>query len=154
MISMRTKSMFFDRPAVIKAMDDATGKVFRRFGGAVRLTARRSIVKRKTASFPGRPPSSHIGTLKRSITFIFSRMLRSVIIGPERMNKIGDAPHALEHGGFSTIATSRFFGRRRGKEAARGRILKRVRIKQRPFMGPAFEKEKRGLSRMWADSIR
>lgn len=155
MISARTKALFFDRPAVMRAMDDATGKVFRRFGGAVRLTARRSIVKRKAASFPGRPPSSHVGLLRRMIFFVYSRLLRTVIIGPERVaGKIGDAPHALEHGGRTTIVSADASVGRRGRRRVIGeRRRRRITIKQRPFMGPAFEKMKPRLSAMWQDSI-
>lgn len=153
---MRVKELFFDRKAVIDAMDGATHSVFSKFGAFVRTRARTSIVKRKRASFPGRPPSSHVGLLRRMILFFYSRVLRSVIIGPERVaGKIGDAPHALEHGGRSTIVSAEFSAGRRGRRRRIGdRGRRRVKIKQRPFMGPAFEKEKQGLSQMWADSIR
>jgi phage gpG-like protein len=38
-------------------------------GGAIRLTARRSIRRRKTTSQPGNPPHTQTGRLKRSIRY-------------------------------------------------------------------------------------
>ena len=68
-----------------------------------------------------------------------------MVIGPQRLNqKVGDAPQALEYGGTSTIV-----------ESVRGRRKKRrVRVKARPFMGPAFQKEQPKLPAMWAGSVR
>ena len=68
-----------------------------------------------------------------------------MVIGPARLNqKIGDAPAALEHGGTSTVI-----------EGMRGRRRKRrVRIKARPYMGPAFEQERPKLTAMWRDSVK
>jgi hypothetical protein len=68
-----------------------------------------------------------------------------VVIGPEHLNqKIGDAPHALEHGGETEIATGR--GARRRK--------RRVTLAARPYMGQAFEQVKTKLPAMWAESVR
>jgi len=152
MIRMVTKRMFFDRKAVTGAVGRATRKVFSRFGAFVRTAARSSIRKRKRTSAPGEPPSSHTGLLKRFIFFGYDRQRRSVVIGPQRLNqKTGDlpagqagAPEALEHGGITTFV-----------EGLRGRRRKRrVKIKARPFMGPAFDKEKPKLPAMWANSVR
>ena len=145
MIGMVTKKMFFDRKAVRSAVDRTARRVLSKFGAFVRRGAKSSIRKRKRASSPGEPPSSHAGLLKKFIFFGYERDRRSVVIGPARLNqKIGDAPHALEHGGVSTVV-----------EGLRGRRRKRrVRIKARPFMGPAFEKEKPKLAAMWRDSVK
>ncbi len=145
MIGMVTKKMFFDRKAVRSAVDRTARRVLSKFGAFVRRGAKSSIRKRKRASSPGQPPSSHAGLLKKFIFFGYERDRRSVVIGPARLNqKIGDAPHALEHGGVSTVV-----------EGLRGRRRKRrVRIKARPFMGPAFEKEKPKLAAMWRDSVK
>ena len=146
MIRMRLdKSTFFDRPKVMKAVDRATRRVLSRFGAFVRTTARSSIRQRKHPSGPGRPPSSHTGLLKRFIFFGYDRSRRSVVIGPARLNqKVGDAPHALEYGGTSTVV-----------EGTRNkRTKRRVAIAARPFMGPAFEKEKPQLTKLWSDSVR
>jgi hypothetical protein len=143
-IGMEIKRLFFDRRAVHRSADRATRRVLSRFGAFVRRTAKSSIRKRKRPSAPGKPPSSHTGLLKRFIFFGYEPNRRSVVIGPARLNqKIGDAPHALEHGGVSTVV-----------EGLRGKRRKRrVRIAARPFMGPAFEKERPGLPALWRDSI-
>ena len=145
MIRMVTKQMCFDRKAVMGAVDRATRKVLSKFGAFVRTDARHSIRKRKAISEPGNPPSSHVGLLRKLIYFGYDRGRRSVVIGPQRLNqKVGDAPHALEHGGTSTVI-----------DGLRGRRKKRrVRIAARPFMGPAFEREKPKLPAMWASSIK
>ncbi len=137
--------MFFDRDKVRKKTDGATRRVFSRFGAFVRTAARHSIRKRKAASKPGQPPSSHTGLLRRLIFFGYDRNRRSVVIGPERLNqKIGDAPAALEYGGHSTVV-----------EGLRSRRRKRrVKITARPYMGPAFEREIPKLPAMWRQSIR
>ena len=146
MIGMRLdKSTFFDRPKVMNAVDRATRRVLSKFGAFVRTTARSSIRRRKGASAPGKPPSSHTGLLKRFIFFGYEPGNRSVVIGPARLNqKVGDAPHALEYGGTSTVVEG----------TQRNRTTRRAKIAARPFMGPAFEKEKPQLPKLWSNSVR
>jgi len=142
----QAKGLFFDSKKVIDATTRAERKVLSRFGAYVRRSARSSIRKRKRASAPGQPPSSHTGLLKRFIFFAYDPGRKSVVIGPARLNqKVGNAPHALEHGGRSRVTA----GRRR-----RRRVTRTVTIGARPFMGPAFDKEKPKLPAMWRDSIR
>lgn len=140
------KGLFFDSAKVLAATSRAERQVLSRFGAFVRRGARSSIRRRKRSSEPGQPPSSHTGLLKKFIFFAYEPQRQSVIIGPVRLNqKTGDAPPALEYGGRSRIIT----GSRR-----RGRRMKTVTIRPRPFMGPAFEREKPKLSAMWRDSVR
>ena len=143
MIGMKinqAKGLFFDRTAVTNAVDRAERRVLSRFGAFVRRGARSSIRRRKSVSQPGSPPSSHTGLLKRNIFFVYERQRSNVVIGPILLNKGTDAPAILEHGGSVT--------RRRRK--------KRVRMtyRPRPFMGPAFEREKPKLPQMWRDSVK
>ena len=141
-IGMDIKKMFFDRKAVIGKVDKATRKVLSRFGAFVRTTARSSIRKRKKIAPPGSPPSSHTGLLKKFIFFGYEPARNSVVIGPVRLSrKPGDAPHALEHGGKSTVVGG-------------NRKKRRVKIAARPFMGPAMAKEKPKLPAMWRGSVR
>jgi len=142
MAGFKLKYLFFDSPKVIRAVDKSTRRVLSRFGAYVRRTAKQSIRKRKKASAPGTPPSSHTGLLKRFIFFGYDRQKDSVVIGPTRLteNNRGEAPSILEYGGRTTVQ-----GRRKKT---------RVRIRPRPFMGPAFEKEKPNLPSMWKDSIK
>ena len=145
MVRFVTKQMFFDNKAVTSATDKAARRVLSRFGAYVRTTARHSVRKRRAISRPGKPPSSHTGLLRRFIYFGYDRGRKSVVIGPQRLNqKVGDAPAALEHGGVSTAVEGLRHRRRK----------RRVRIIARPFMGPAFEKEKPKLPSMWANSIK
>lgn len=139
---IRMKSMFFDRKAVIDKTDAATRRVLSKFGAFVRTGAKSSIRKRKKSSAPGSPPSSHTGLLKRLIFFGYDTEKRSVVIGPERLNGHGqgEAPAILEYGGRTTIKSG-------GKR-------KQVVYRARPYMQPAFEKEKPKLPALWANSVK
>ena len=141
MIGFEIKRMFFDRQAVISKVDAATRRVLSKFGAFVRRSAKSSIRKRKKAAPPGQPPSSHTGLLKKFIFFGYDADRRSVVIGPTRLNQKGrgEAPPLLEYGGKATLV-------RRGKK-------KYVTYQARPYMGPAFEKEKPQLPAMWRGSI-
>ena len=141
MVGVVTKSMFFDQKAVQRAADRATRRVFSRFGAYVRTSARSSIRKRKSVSPPGKPPSSHVGLLKRLIYFGYDRSTQSVVIGPQPLRGTAEAPPRLEYGGRA---------RRKGRRG-KARV---VTYRPRPFMGPAFEKEKPNLPAMWAGSVR
>jgi len=135
-------SGFFDRKKVMSAVDKATGRVLSRFGAFVRQTAKSSIRRRKNPSKPGQAPTSWIGLLKKFLFFSFDRSKRSVVIGPARLNKpSNDAPEVLEHGGTAS---------RRDRKGKR----RTTRYRARPYMGPAFEKEKKQLPRLWRDSVR
>jgi hypothetical protein len=140
MIGFEIKKLFFDREAVVSKVDAATRKVLSKFGAFVRRTAKGSIRHRKAAAPPGTPPSSHTGLLRKFIFFGYEPDRRSVVIGPVRLRRGGDAPPLLEYGGEATLE-------RRGKR-------ERVTYKARPFMGPAFEKEQPKLPTMWRDSVR
>ena len=146
MIDLKFK-MFFNSPRVMAAVDKGTRRVLSRFGAFVRQRAKSSIRKRKKPSAPGSPPSSHSGLLKKFIWFSYEPNRRSVVIGPARLsgNNRGDAPSLLEYGGLL----------RRGY-AGQGRRKRKSRayIRARPFMGPAFEKEKTQLSSLWKNSIK
>jgi hypothetical protein len=141
MIGFDIKRMFFDRQAVISKVDAATRRVLSKFGAFVRRSAKSSIRKRKKPAPPGQPPSSHTGLLKKFIFFGYDAARQSVVIGPTRLNQKGrgEAPPLLEYGGKATLV-------RRGKK-------KHVTYQARPYMGPAFEKEKPQLPAMWRGSI-
>ena len=142
MIRFEITKLFFDKKAVRDKVDAGTRRVLSKFGAFVRRTARSSIRKRKKPSSPGSPPSSHIGLLKKFIFFGYEPVKRSVVIGPVRLSQKGrgEAPHLLEYGGATKVV-------HRGKS-------KRAKVRPRPFMGPAFEKEQPQLPAMWRDSVR
>lgn len=142
MIRFEMTQLFFDTKKVRRAVDAGTRRVLSRFGAFVRRTARSSIRKRKKPSSPGSPPSSHIGLLKKFIFFGYEPAKRSVVIGPVRLSQKGrgEAPYLLEYGGSTKVE-------HRGKR-------KRAKVRPRPFMGPAFEKEEPKLPAMWKGSVR
>lgn len=144
MINLRVKHLFFDTPAVQRAVGKAKRAALSRAGAFIRTTARRSLRRRKGAAPPGSPPHSHVGLLKRFLFFAYEPASDTVVIGPARLNKPGEAPHVLEHGGKTLVQR-----RRRGKV-----VRRRVTIEARPFMGPALEKERPQLPKRWANRVR
>lgn len=141
---MRVKEFFFDKAKVIRAVDKARRAVLSKAGAFIRTTARHSLRRRKGAAPPGQPPHSHTGLLKRFLYFAYEPASDSVVIGPAKLNKPGAAPRVLEHGGKTLIHQ-----RQRGKV-----VRRRVSIEARPFMGPALEKERPRLPKLWAGSVR
>lgn len=100
-------------------------------GAAIRLVARRSIRRRKSASPIGTPPSTRRGQLKRAIAFAVEKQKGLVVIGPER-EVVGESGKAHEFGGR----------------------YRREQYEKRSFMGPALEKVKDRLPPLWAGSVR
>jgi len=141
----QARSMFFDRAAVTGAMDRKTRRVFSRFGAFVRTRARSSIRRRKRVSTAGAPPSAHTKWLKM-IFFAYDAARQSVVIGPVKLNRIGNAPEALEYGGQTRIKVA---GSRR-----RRRRFRTVSIAARPYMQPAFDEERPKLSGMYAGQVK
>ncbi len=143
MITMRIKDMFFDRPAVVRAVDGAKRKVLSKAGAFIRTAARTSIRKRKGSAPAGKPPHSHEGSLRRLILFGYDRASDSVVVGPVGF-KNSTAPRVLEYGGPATV-TRRRAGRRESRT---------VKIASRPYMGPALERERPKLPLLWRNSVR
>jgi len=155
------KAGFFDREAVINAVDKATYRIFSTFGRMVRKRAQKSLAYGDEVSAPGSPPTARKTnvvtrksrstgkTRRRAVSFLreflfytLDKSTKSVVIGPARLNNT-DSPEslaALEYGGTSPV-----YGR--GK-------VKRVTIRARPFMRPAAAAELPTLPPMWRDSVR
>lgn len=100
-------------------------------GAAVRLTAARSIRKRKGPAPAGQPPHTHTRRLPRAIKYAVEKQRQRVVIGTD-VQSFGTAGRAHELG-----------GQFRGQH-----------YEKRPFMLPALEKNKSRLPRLWAASIR
>ena len=160
---MQIKTLFFDRPRVLRAVKRANRQNLARAGAFIRVAARSSIRKRKTVSLPGNPPHAHEGSLKRLILFGYDEAAESVVIGPVAFKR-GEAPHLLEFGGSVFARKGRLVrvtGRGRDR---RGRYTKarhkrlatgtRLTYAPRPFMGPALEQERPQLPKLWANSVR
>lgn len=122
---------FFNRQAVARNLDKKKRSATSKFGAFVRQRARTSIRKRKKVSEPGRPPSSHVGTLKKLIYFAWDERKQTVVVGPVPFGE-GVAPKALEHGGPSIRVE-----KKEGKVTERRRVM----IRARPFMQPALQAE-------------
>lgn len=147
------KQFFFDRAAVKNAVDKATLRNHSKFGAFTRRNARDLLKYRKSPSRPGQPPTVHrtmsrktskgkvqsVSPLKEFIFFALDTGSRSVVIGPARLNKPGDAPHALEYGGASTVSVN-------GKTVS-------INVRARPYMRPSFLKAVRDLPDIWKNSI-
>ena len=147
------KLQFFDRAAVLNAMDTRARSALGKFGAMVRKTAIASVKEAppSKSSPAGSPPFSHMAARRRAINrkrkaegrpkakpgfkgikhilYAYDPAKRSVIIGPASNRKRSiTIPEVLEEGKLNTSA--------------------------RPLMGPALEKAKPSLSSMWAGSVK
>lgn len=100
-------------------------------GATIRLVAKRSVRKKKGPAPAGQPPHTHTKRLPRAIKYAVEKQKGVVVIGPD-VESLGTAGKAHEHGG----------------------TYKHERYQRRPFMGPALEKTKDRLPRMWAGSVK
>jgi len=130
MIAAKAKTKF-DGSKVRKAARAGSITSFGHAGAAIRLQARHSIKKNPKKSDAGMPPNTRKGILRSAIKYAVSRSPLSVVIGPD-----------VDVAGTSGMAHE--FGGRYRKE----------RYEKRPFMGPAFEKVKPRLPRLWAGSVK
>ena len=130
MIGVKVKTTF-DGKAVRKAAKTGSIQSLGHAGGAIRMTAKRSIKQRKTESPEGTPPHTRKGQLRRAILYAVEKDKQTVVVGPD-VSIVSTAGMAHEFGG-------QFRGERYPK---------------RPFMGPALEKTKDRLPRMWAGSVK
>lgn len=119
---------FFTSNEVLKALDKKTRSALSKFGAFVRTRARSSIRKRKKASEPGSPPSSHVGTLKKLLFFGYDAQSKSVVVGPVPFRGPAVAPALLEYGGQAI-------------QQQKGKPSRRLFYRPRPFMQPALKAE-------------
>jgi len=172
MIGMKSGMMFFNKPAVKRAVDKATRKVLSRFGAFVRRDAKRSIRK---------PRQKQIGELtdeerksyriqsaiaKRTGKPRPKRPLKSSDPGTPPRNQTG-LLKKLIYFGFDTIRRSIVVGPlsagpRQAGEIEAGGIVRITAgpnrgesklMAARPFMGPAMNLNLPQLPAMWRDSV-
>ena len=127
-IKARTK---MDGKRVVRAARAGSIRSLGHAGAALRMTARRSIRRNKVESPEGTPPHTRKGQLRRAILFAVEKDRQTVVIGPE-VAVVGTSGTAHEFG-----------GQYRGG-----------RYPRRPFMGPALEKIKDRLPKLWAGSVK
>lgn len=154
------KKAFFDTRAVKNAVDPAARKALSKFGAYVRTRARTSIKYKAGTSAPGQPPHAHrsrgyvrkkkskktgavtarpASPLRELIYFAYDPARKSVVVGPTLGGSKSGAPQSLEEGGGATVTDG---GRR-----------VHVRVRPRPFMGPAFRVELDKVGGDWRNII-
>lgn len=161
-IERSAKQWFFDREKVIRRVERTRRGAMAKMGDYVRDTARNSIKKRKTSSQPGQPPHSHTGLLKNQIWFAYDPAADSVVIGPVAFRR-SDVPQALEFGGTVRVKKRVLISQTNNGKTKKGRDrVKRgdariysgpLKIKARPYMGPALIKSKTALPDIWEKAI-
>ncbi len=117
-ITLDTKRLFFDRPAVTRAVDRAARKALTHAGGKVRLIAQRSMRyvtqpkkqgKKRKVSAPGQPPRAvrpH-PWLRKHLYFAWDPQRKSVVVGPAVFGRRTGTPRRLERGGRVRIKNAR-----------------------------------------------
>lgn len=124
--------MFFDKPKVTRAVSDGCRAALSKAGAFIRQKAKTSIRKRKKPSSPGKPPSSHAGSLRNNILFGYEPQNKTVVVGPVGFNG-SDAPTMLEFGGKTKrVQVKTVKGKRK--------LVKKTAVyRARPFMQPALD---------------
>lgn len=117
-ITFDTKRLFFDRPAIMRAVDRAAHRALNRAGGKLRLMAQRSMRyvsqpkkegKRRKTSAPGRPPRAvrpH-PWIRKHLYYAWDPQKKSVLVGPALFGRRTGAPARLEKGGRVRIKNTR-----------------------------------------------
>jgi hypothetical protein len=138
----QVKGMFFDSPAVTKAVEASEREPLSKAGAFIRRDAQQSIRSGKKSAQPFSPPKSHTGLFKRNIFFGWDASSRSVVVGAALFakNAGNSVPALLEGGGPGLV-------RRRGK-------LLRANFQPHPYMGPAREKNEEKIGSVFADSVK
>lgn len=142
------KRLFFDKPAVMNAMDRATNRALSRLGAYVMSDAKRSLRKagpKTRPSTPPAPPRSRTGLLKERIKFAYEREKRTVVIGPMKLprTRYDDNLIMLEYGGKRQMK-GLGWGHRRSSIAV---------YKKRPFMQPAYDKNIGLAHKLYKDAL-
>lgn len=150
-IGVRAKviAAFFDKEAIVKAMDRGTAIALAKAGAFVMRGARKRISKagrKNVVSRAGESPRGHTDALRNNIFFAYDKANKRVLIGPVKLGgKIGSAPDALELGGRSARRRTKING---------SKVVERITIQRRPYMGPALAAEAAKFPSFFADQAR
>lgn len=136
------KKTFFDPNAVLDPAVRVMRQKLSRYGAFVRTRAKSSIKKRKKPADPGKPPSSHAGTLKRLIFFGFEPSTQTVVVGPAKFENRHNyvVPEVLEKSGTVVVVKP-------------GKKPQAAHYRGNPFMQPAHEAELPKFMESLKDSI-
>jgi len=129
MIGMGVRSRL-DQKRVHRKARQGSIKSLGHAAAVIRLTAKRSIRKRKGPAPRGSPPHTRTKRLPSSILYVVDKTRGMALVGPSR-RIVGIAGAEHEHGGR----------------------WRRERFPRRPFMFPALEKTAPRLPKHWAGSI-
>jgi len=128
-ITSKTRTQFHGRKLRRKA-EEGNIRSLGHAAAVIRLTAKRSIRKRKGPAPIGSPPHTHMGLLPRAILYLVEKLKQYALIGAShRIIGIAGGEHEIQ-------------------------LRKRKRLPKRPFVGPALAKTAPRLPRHWAGSIR
>lgn len=168
---------------LLSLASDANAESLKQAGFALRKAARKSLVTRKGKSKPGMPPSVHtkhkLANL-RNVTFTVENKA-TLTVGPrlfkQPKNQDRLAANIQEFGGPATlrkkviIPTLRKRAYKPGTPAQKANYIRKIKngtlekrlvftyveiqayYAKRPFMAPAFEKEKPKFPSIWKSSI-
>lgn len=154
-IDFKMTRLFFDRSAVIKATERKERKALGAVGAVIRREARTLVRQRKRPSKrsrgrktrpsrAGQPPVSWTKPGIRDIFFHYVPSAKSVVAGPLQFNHSPDVPGQLEHGENVRITESKYADREmpwapgRWEDGPVETRTRTVKIRERPFMGPAL----------------
>lgn len=148
--NIKIKELFFDRRAVINAVDAAARKNLIRVGASLRRKARgliRNPGKKGLPSKPGKPPKNQTGLLKDFIFFSYEPENMSVVVGPVHLQSSEgkNVPSVLEYGGISEAIV-----RDKRKVVSRHKY----NLEPRPYMRPAYEQQEDYIQSVWLNSVK
>ena len=168
----QAKSRMLDVNKIEDETDRANCRSLARFGAFVRRDAMDRLRSRSRSAKPGQGPTKWMGYLKRFLYFVADLRNQNVIIGPARLANMPTpggvtVPELLEYGGTVRRKVTRsmlgrlFRARRYNRSAADVfRALKpyvgqtvTMEYEPRPYMGPAFEENKKKVDDIWVDSL-
>lgn len=177
-ITFAIKELFFDRPAIQKALRRANRTNLGKAAAFVRRVARNSLrkpgkrglknaiqkrdlrgrflTKRSSYVSPaGSPPFRRTDPGLQTIFYAFDPRAESAIVGPVLLNgtkrlssKTG--PELHEFGGTAVLKVPE----RATKQRPRRVRVVTARYPRRPFMGPALEKSANKFPDLWRNSVR
>lgn len=171
---------FFDKPEVLRLVDEETRRQLASGGARLRRSARKSMRPRKGPAPAGRPPNYHRkdarhprGPLLRDrLYFALEPIRKSVVVGPEKLGR-SNVPATMERGGTVRVRyLAPQAGRRKLKSVAakssfqrkvkagsitkskRQYIVRDVHVDARPYMAPTLDRELPAIRGAWADSVK
>lgn len=167
-LTFAVRDAFFDRKAVQDRVDAAKRKQLSKAGRFVRRTAR-TLLRGKKASQAGQPPATHGPEPNlRTIFYVYDQQTESVVVGPVKLNQVNmvdgnraTVPELMEKGGIATIYEERWRGQlkwrrrdmRRNRKAEKEYRRRTAIYRQRPFMGPALDRERAKVPELFRDCI-